>query len=83
DLHGALRVPRAHNGKTPKATAAKVITTEAASRNGKVNFWWSARSIPHNPQTRKVAGVSGLTGNPVVIWPSSAPCATWSGGTPS
>jgi hypothetical protein len=31
-LHGTLRVLRNHRGKTPKATAAKVITTEAASR---------------------------------------------------
>ena len=32
--------------------------------------------MPASPATRKVAGVSGLTGKPVVICPSNAACAT-------
>lgn len=56
-----------HDGITPKAMAAAVITIEAAKRNGIENRWCSPNSMPERPQTRKVAGVRGLTGKPVVI----------------
>ena len=39
--------------------------------------------MPVKPDDQNVAGVSGLTGKPVVIWPSSAAWPTWIGGTPS
>ena len=68
----------AYKGMTPKATAASVMITEAANRYGIENFWCSPNSTPANPTIRKVAGVSGLTGNPVVICPSTAACAKWS-----
>ncbi len=35
--------------------------------------------MPASPATKKVAGVKGLTGKPVVICPSSAACATCTG----
>src|SRR5262249_32257799 len=63
---------RAHSGNTPNATQANVISTDAANRYGAVKAWCSPSSIPVNPTTRKVAGVSGLTGKPVVICPRSA-----------
>lgn len=63
----ANRVGNDHSGNTLSVTQANVISSEAASRNGKLNFWWSRNSIPAKPIMRNVAGVSGLTGNPVVI----------------
>ena len=39
--------------------------------------------MPVSPTTRNVAGVSGLTGNPVVICPSSAAWPTCAAGTPN
>ncbi len=67
----------------PNRAAAIVMSTEAVHNTGMLNFWCSARSMPARPTSRNVAGVSGLTGNPVVIWPSSAARATSTGGTPS
>jgi hypothetical protein len=66
------RSPVNHRGKTPKRTQASVITTDAASKNGVVNFWCSPSSRSDNPTSRKVDGVSGLTGKPVVICPNNA-----------
>src|SRR4029079_8951222 len=58
---------RLHSGNTPINTHTIVITTEAAKRYGAVNRWCSPSSIRVRTTTRKVAGVNGLTGKPVVI----------------
>src|SRR6185503_20947717 len=79
DTQGA----RAHGRKTPRSTAAAVITSVAANSHGPVKRWCSPSSMPVSPTTRKVAGVSGLTGKPVVIWPRSAAWPTCTAGTPN
>src|SRR5262245_55808881 len=56
----------------PVVSAETVKITVTANAYGIVRRWWSARSTPARPTSRKVAGVSGLTGNPVVICPSTA-----------
>jgi hypothetical protein len=37
-----------------------------------VKRWRLLSSMPARPTSGNVAGVSGLTGNPVVIWPNKA-----------
>ena len=56
-----------HIGNSPKRTLAAVMTREAANNSGAVNLWCLPSSTPASPATRKVAGVKGLTGKPVVI----------------
>ena len=58
---------RPQTGNNPNNRLAMAITTDAANKNGAVNFWCSASSIFASPTIRNVAGVSGLTGKPVVI----------------
>jgi hypothetical protein len=48
-----------------------------------LNRWCAPSSTPVSPTSRNVDGVSGLTGNPTVICPINAPCATAAGATPS
>ena len=63
----AADADRLHSAKTPSTTHVTVMSTDAANRNGPVYRWCSPSSMPLSPTTRNVAGVNGLTGNPVVI----------------
>src|SRR5690606_12128307 len=72
-----------HAANTPNTRHAIVMRTEQAKRNGIVKRWCAARSMPARPMSRKVDGVSGLTGNPTVIWPSSAAWPMAVAGTPN
>ena len=55
----------------------------ASHKNGIENFWCSPNSTPVRPVIRNVAGVSGLTGKPTVIWPISDACAMVIGAIPN
>ena len=58
------------------------MTMVTAKARGMVFFWCSPNSIPESPTSRKVAGVRGDTGKPVVIWPKMAALATLTPSTP-
>ena len=67
-----MRPRRVTAGRLRRGRPRPSSRASPRTASGPVKRWCSPSSMPVRPTTRNVAGVSGLTGKPVVIWPSSA-----------
>src|SRR5690606_14695185 len=67
----------------PVPSATAVMTSVVPNAQPNTNRWWAPSCTPAIPTRMNVEAVSGLSGNPVVIWPRMAARATSAGSPPS